>query len=353
MNAQMKAAAGKVPLWLWIAGPLLVLGFFGWEFWRSGREIDTDNAYVKAERVMVSAQVPGRVVEVAVAQNQPVRKGQLLFRLDPEPLRIALEQAQARLALVGNQADVSRAQVRGAGSSISSADETVRWAERDLARMQGLAARQLVPRKMLDDARHALAEARMQRDAARASQAEAAAALGGDAAAPVTALPEYRAALAAVERARFDLQQASVYAPVAGVVGGHDLQPGEYLNAGQIAMPLVATDPVWVEANFKETDMDKLRVGQPADIVVDGYPGEHWQARVASISPGSGSEFSVLPAQNASGNWVKVVQRIPVRLELLPGQRHPQVLRAGMSAEVTVDLAHAPLPPRATAALAH
>ena len=281
MNAQMKAAAGKVPLWLWIAGPLLVLGFFGWEFWRSGREIDTDNAYVKAERVMVSAQVPGRVVEVAVAQNQPVRKGQLLFRLDPEPLRIALEQAQARLALVGNQADASRAQVRGAGSSISSADETVRWAERDLARMQDLAARQLVPRKMLDDARHALAEARMQRDAARASQAEAAAALGGDAAAPVTALPEYRAALAAVERARFDLQQASVYAPVAGVVGGHDLQPGEYLNAGQIAMPLVATDPVWVEANFKETDMDKLRVGQPADIVVDGYPGEHWQARAA------------------------------------------------------------------------
>ena len=194
--------------------------------------------------------------------------------------------------------------------------------------MQDLAARQLVPRKALDDARHALVEARTQRDAARA-------------------------ALAAVERARFDLQQASVYAPVAGVVGGHDLQPGEYLNAGQIAMPLVATDPVWVEANFKETDMAKLRIGQPADIVVDSYPGEHWRARVASISPGSGSEFSVLPAQNASGNWVKVVQRIPVRLELLPGQRHPQVLRAGMSAEVTVDLAHAPLPPRATAALAH
>lgn len=351
MKTQMKAAAGKVPLWLWIAGPIAVIGFFSWEWWHSSREVDTSNAYVKAERVMVSAQVPGRVVEVAVGQNEAVKKGELLFRLDPEPLRIALEQAQARLALVGNQADASRAQVRGAGSSIASADETVHWAERDLARMQDLAARQLVPRKNLDDARHALAEARMQRDTARATQAEAAAALGGDAAAPVNALPEYRAALAAVEKARFDLQQASVYAPVAGVVGGHDLQAGEYLNAGQVAMPLVASDPVWVEANFKETDMAKLRIGQGAKITVDGYPGEEWAARVASISPGSGSEFSVLPAQNASGNWVKIVQRIPVRLELLPGQSHPQVLRAGMSAEVTVDLAHAPLPPRATAAL--
>ena len=352
MKTQMKAAAGKVPLWLWIAGPLLVLGFFGWEFWHSGREVDTSNAYVKAGRVMISAQVPGRVIEVAVEQNQAVRKGQLLFRLDPEPLRIALEQAQARLALVGNEANASRAQVRGAGSSIASADETVHWAEREVARMQDLAARQLVPRKMLDDARHALVEARVQRDAARASQAEAAAALGGDAAAPVAALPEYRAALAAVEQARFNLQQASVYAPVAGVVGGHDLQPGEYLNAGQVAMPLVASNPVWVEANFKETDMARLRIGQAARFTVDGYPGVEWQARVASISPGSGSEFSVLPAQNASGNWVKVVQRIPVRLELLPGQSHPEVLRAGMSAEVTVDLAHAPLPARATAKLA-
>ena len=352
MKTQMKAAAGKVPLWLWIAGPLLVAGFFGWEWWHASRRVDTDNAYVKAERVMVSPQVAGRVVEVAVGQNQPVRKGQLLFRLDPEPLRIALAQAEARLAMVGNQADASRAQVLGAGSSIASADENVRWAERDLARVQDLAARQLVARKALDDARHALIEARTRRDAARAAQAEAAAALGGDAGAPVGGLPEYRAALAAVEKARFDLQQASVFAPVAGVVGGHDLQPGEYLNAGQVAMPLVAADPVWVEANFKETDMARLRVGQAADITVDGYPGETWKARVASISPGSGSEFSVLPAQNASGNWVKIVQRIPVRLELVPGQSHPQVLRAGMSAEVSVDLAHAPVPARTTAALA-
>jgi membrane fusion protein (multidrug efflux system) len=351
MKSQMKAAAGRVPLWLWIAGPILVCGFFGWEWFESGRQVETSNAYVKAERVMISAQVAGRVTEVAVAQNQLVQKGALLFRLDAEPLQIALAQAEAKLALVSNQANADRAQVRGAGSSIDSATETVRWAEKDLVRMQDLSAKQLVPRKMLDDARHALAEARMQRDSAQASEAQAAAALGGSASMPVEQLPEYRAASAAVAKARFDLQQASVYAPVTGIIGNHDLQAGEYLNAGQVAMPLVATDPVWIEANFKETDLVNLRVGQSAKVSVDGYPGVKWKARVASISPSSGSEFSVLPAQNASGNWVKIVQRIPVRLELVEAKANPQVLRAGMSADVTVDLVHEPVAAvRATAA---
>jgi membrane fusion protein (multidrug efflux system) len=239
--------------------------------------------------------------------------------------------------------------VRGADSSIAAASETERWAEKDLARMQDLAAKQLVPRKMLDDARHALAEARMQRQSAVASQSQAAAALGGSVNTPSSELPEYRAALAAVDKARFDLAQANVYAPVDGVIGNHDLQPGEYLNPGQVAMPLVATDPVWVEANFKETDLTRLRVGQAAKVSVDSYPGVRWAARVSSISPTSGSEFSVLPAQNASGNWVKVVQRIPVKLELTGLESNPQVLRAGMSAEVSVDLVDAPLPSAAVA----
>ena len=129
MNAQVKAAAGRVPLWVWIAGPLLVAGFFGWQWFASGREVGTSNAYVKAERVMVSAQVAGRVVEVAVQQNQAVRRGALLFRLDDEPLRIALAQAQAKLAQIENDADASRAQVRGAESSIAAANETERWAQ--------------------------------------------------------------------------------------------------------------------------------------------------------------------------------------------------------------------------------
>ena len=339
MNAQVKAAAGRVPLWIWIAGPLLVVAFFGWQWFQSSHEVGTNNAYVKAERLMISAQVSGRVVEVAVQQNQAVRKGALLFRLDDEPLKIALAQAEAKLGEIENSADASRAQVRGAESSIAAANETARWAERDLARMEDLARKQLVPRKMVDDARHALNEARMQRDSAIAEQNQAAAALGGNPATPLQQLPEYRAAQAAVAKARFDLAQASVYAPEDGIVGTHDLQVGEYLNPGQVAMPLVATAPVWIEANFKETDLARLRVGQPAQVKVDSYPGVTWDARVASISPSSGAEFSVLPAQNASGNWVKVVQRIPVRLELTAPGAHAQVLRAGMSAEVEVRIA--------------
>jgi len=179
----------------------------------------------------------------------------------------------------------------------------------------------------------------MQRDSALAKQSQAAAALGGNPNTPLQQLPEYQSAQAAVEKARFDLAQASVYAPEDGIVGTHDLQVGEYLNPGQVAMPIVATAPVWIEANFKETDLARLRVGQAARIKVDTYPGVKWSARVASISPSSGAEFSVLPAQNASGNWVKVVQRIPVRLELVSPEEHPQVLRAGMSAEVEVQFA--------------
>jgi membrane fusion protein (multidrug efflux system) len=339
VNAQMKAAAGRVPLWVWILGPLLVVAFFGYEWYSSSHEVGTNNAYVKADRLMISSQIAGRVVEVAVQQNQAVKKGQLLFRLDEQPLKIALAEAQAKVGQIENDADASRAQVRGAESSISSANETVLWAQRDLARMQDLAAKQLVPRKMLDDARHALAEAQMQRDAALAKQSQAAAALGGNPNTPLQQLPEYQAAQAAVEKAKFDLANASVYAPQDGIVGTHDLQVGEYLNPGQVAMPLVASAPVWIEANFKETDLQRLRVGQAASVKVDTYPGVKWSARVASISPSSGAEFSVLPAQNASGNWVKVVQRIPVRLELTAPNQNAEVLRAGMSAEVEVQFA--------------
>ena len=142
-----------------------------------------------------------------------------------------------------------------------------------------------------------------------------------------------------MDTARLDLAHAEVRAPVEGIVGMHDLQVGEYVNIGQSAMPLVAASPIWVEANFKETELARMKVGQPATITVDSYPGVKWKAHVASISPASGGEFSVLPAQNATGNWVKIVQRIPVRLEIdAPDRRDAPVLRSGMSAEVDVDL---------------
>ena len=147
----------RVPLWLWIAGPLAVAGFFGWEWIQSSREVDTDNAYVKADRILIAPQVGGRVVEVAVSQNQPVKKGDLLFKIDTDPLEIAVAQNEALVARMANTANASRAKVTGTGSSIAAAKETLVWAQRDLVRMESLASQQLVARKMLDDARHAVA----------------------------------------------------------------------------------------------------------------------------------------------------------------------------------------------------
>ncbi|HET6397490.1 MAG TPA: HlyD family secretion protein [Pseudoxanthomonas sp.] len=343
----------RVPVWLWVAGPLAVAGFFGWEWHLSSREVGTDNAYVKADRILVAPQVAGRVVEVAVGQNQPVRRGDLLFRIDPQPLEIAVAQNEALVARMANSADASRAKVAGAGTSIQAARETLAWAQRDLQRMQELAGRQLVSRKMLDDARHAVAEARTDLADAIAAQTEAAASLSGSPGTPTRELPEYRAALAMLEKARLDLAHAEVRAPVDGIVGLHDLQVGEFLNVGQTAMPLVATEPVWIEANFKETELARMKVGQPARVHVDGYPGVEWKAHVASIAPASGAEFSVLPPQNATGNWVKIVQRIPVRLEIDGADRDDApMLRAGMSAEVEVDLRD-PAPGDRGAATAH
>lgn len=344
-EAAEQAAAGsapkrrRVPAWLWIAGPLLVAGFFGWEWWQASRVADTDNAYIKAERILVAPQVGGRVVEVAVAQNQPVKQGDLLFRIDSDPLQIALAQNEALLARMANSASASRAKVTGTHSSIQAARETLAWSQRDLQRMIDLSGQQLVSRKMVDDARHAVAEARTDLADAIASESEATASLSGSVDTPTADLPEYRAALAMVEKAKLDLAHAEVRAPVDGVVGLHDLQVGEYLNVGQSAMPLVATGSMWIEANFKETQLQKLRVGQPATVEVDSYPGVKWKAHVASIAPASGAEFSVLPPQNATGNWVKIVQRIPVRLELDGASAAAPPLRAGMSADVVVDLA--------------
>lgn len=346
--------ARRVPLWLWLAGPAVVAGLFGWQWLAGARSVGTDNAYVKAERVMVAPQVGGRVVEVAVGQNEAVAKGDLLFRLDREPLELALAEAQARLAQVGDGARAGRAGIRAADAGLQAANEDLRWAQQEYTRIAGLAGSGLLPRKAMDDARHDVSEAQAVRANAAAAVEQARHELGGAAGARTDELPEYRAALAAVEKAELDLARADVVAPVDGIVGTHDLQAGEYLALGQAAMPLVASDGVWIEANFKETDLDRLRVGQTAEVRLDSYPGRTWRARVASISPASGAEFSVLPPQNASGNWVKVVQRIPVRLELLAAPADAPVLRAGMSAEVEVELTPAATTPAtATAVVAH
>jgi membrane fusion protein, multidrug efflux system len=301
----------RVPRWLWVAGPVLVIAFFVWEFVVSSRSVETDNAYVKADRVMISTQVSGRVSEVLVGQNEPVKRGQVLYRIDPAPLKIALAEAEAKLAKVSDDTGAGRAGLRETDAGVRAANENLRWAQQEVARQQQLLARKLIAQKAVDDARHAVSEAQADRDSAVAAREKASLALGGNGSA-LEQLPDYREAVAARDRARLDLSHVDVTAPVDGIVGNHDLQPGEYLA--------------------------RMHVGQAATVRVDSYPGKRWQARIASISPASGSEFSVIPAQNATGNWVKVVQRIPVKLELLHVDPDAPMLRAGMSADVKVDL---------------
>ena len=321
---------------LWIAGPLVVAMVAGWFYITAGRYTSTDNAYVQADQVTIAPQISGRVVEVAVRENQAVHKGDLLFRLDPEPLQIAVEQMQAQIAAAGDYLNASRDTYRSASADLRSAEATLRNNEAQLKRVQELRAKGLVAQKALDDAAAEVATARGTRDSDAATLAKARTMLGGAVDTPLEELSGYRVAMAQLAKAKLDLSHAEVRAPIDGTIGKMHLQPGDYLNVGQAAMPLVS-NTLWVEGNFKETDLTNVRVGQPATIEVDTFPGHKWKATVASISPASGSQFSILPAQNATGNWVKIVQRIPVRLAIETASQDGRVLRAGMSADVEID----------------
>jgi len=325
-------------LLLWILGPAVVLGIAGYVYLTAGRFVSTDNAYVQADHATIAPQISGRVVEVLVHDNQQVKAGDVLFRIDSQPLAIAMARMQASVETVRSLLDAGRAGYRSAQADLTSAEEALRVNERQFERMKEMRAKGLVAQKDVDDAANNYANAKGKRDSDVAALTKAENILGGLPKTKNEDLAGYKLAQAQYEQAKLDLDHATVRAPIDGVVGKVTLQPGDFLAMGQAAMPLVATRTLWVDANFKETDLTHVGVGQPATVEVDTYPGKKWDAHVASISPASGSEFSLLPAQNATGNWVKIVQRIPVRLAIDDnGSGSGQVLRAGMSANVEID----------------
>jgi len=321
---------------MWIGGPALVIAIGGYMYITSGRFASTDNAYVQADRVTVAPQVSGRVVEVDARENQPVKKGDVLFRLDAEPLQIAQARMQAQVESVKSLLDAARSGYHSAEADIRSSAADLKYKEQQFKRMQELRGRGLVAQQALDDAANNLAAARAKQDSNNAALSKAENLLGGLPQTPDEQLAGYKLALAQLAQAKLDLEHATVRAPMDGVIGKTTLQPGDFLTAGQAAMPLVA-NTLWIDANYKETDLTHVAVGQNATIEVDTFPGKKWQARVASISPASGAEFSILPAQNATGNWVKIVQRIPVRLAIEEANHDGMILRAGMSAVVEID----------------
>jgi membrane fusion protein (multidrug efflux system) len=316
--------------------PLLMIAIGSYMWLTSGRFVSTDNAYVQQDKVSVGSDVAGRIVEVAVRENQLVKAGDLLFRIDPEPYRIAVAQADASIASAQVQVATLRSGLGSSAADIQAARDQIQAAQEDYQRQSELMASGFTTRARLQQAQHAVAQARASLAAAQADAAEAQARLSAGSAAP-GASPAIAAARVQRARATLDLKRTTVRAPVGGLVSQSDrLQVGQMMMNGLPALSLVAGGHVWVEANFKETDLNRMRVGQAAEIGFDAYPGLKLRGHVQSIGAGTGSEFSVLPAQNASGNWVKVTQRVPVRIAI--DERSPRPMIAGLSADVKVDI---------------
>lgn len=310
-------------------------------FWLSGGGVvSIDNAYVRAGKLAVATDVSGIVQEVAVKEGDHVRRGDVLFRLDPRPFEIALDGAEANLAQVALQMEAAKRDYQRMRRDIEAKQAQVQSDEASYERYANLVKGGAVTRAEYDDARFRLAADKAMVESLKVQAQVQLARLGGDPDMDVTRTPEYLKARAQVEEAQRQLDHATVRAPFDAIATQVDqVQPGTYLGASVAAFGLVSTDHVWVEANPKETDLTYVRPGDPARVSVDTYPGRVWQGTVESIAPGSGSEFSILPAQNASGNWVKVVQRIPLRVKL---DRHPgdPDLRSGMSVVVDIDTGH-------------
>lgn len=297
--------------------------------------VSTDNAYVQQDKISISSEVGGRIVEVAVRENQPVKQGDLLFRIDPEPYRIAIAQADAAIAAAQVRVSSLQTEYQATGVDIDSAREDVAFYEKEYQRQSALMQDGFTTRARLQAAEHALSDARSRVATAQAEAAKARAALATGPAAPGIN-PAVKAGQAQRDQALLSLARTEVRAPAAGIVSQADrLQVGQMMVQGLPGVTIVASDKSWVEANFKETDLAHMQVGQPAEITFDAYPELKLRGKVASIGAGTGSEFSVLPAQNANGNWVKVTQRVPVRIAITDRPKRKMI--AGLSAHVRID----------------
>ncbi|MDZ4394753.1 HlyD family secretion protein [Cypionkella sp.] len=322
---------------LMIAGPLVLLLAAGGYWLMGGRHEETENAYLHQARISVASSVAGRIDKVLVRDNQTVKAGDVLFQVDPVPFKLA--QAEAETAV--NAARITVEQLKlaygTAQANLQLAEDEAAYQTVERQRQESLGAKGVASDSNLIDARHDERTALDQRDLAKQAVASALAALGGDPQMPTDNHPAVRAAVIAREQAAYNYANAVVKAPADGVIyQASSFKPGQMVSAGQSLFALVQTDDVWVDANFKETQLAGITVGSPAELSFDVDPNRKIEAVVAAIGAGTGSEFALLPAQNATGNWVKVTQRVPVTLRLV-NPDDAKGLSSGVSASVSVD----------------
>ena len=322
----------RLALMLSLPLALLVGGLIYWLSLQG--KVSTDNAYVHLDKVSISAQVGGQIVDVAVKENQQVKAGDLLFRIDPEPFQLQIAQADAAIA-TAQASEIAAANASAlSGADISAARENIAFARSNLSRQEALWQKGFTTKAAFEAAQHQVTVAEEQLRLAEAKRDEAAAKLASGEQLPGV-YPQVATALAQRRVAELSLRRTEVRAPAAGQISqAARLQRGQQILSGVPVLTLVAAGTAYVEANFKETDLADMRVGQRAAVRFDAYPDLKLSGRVASIGAGTGSEFSVLPAQNATGNWVKVTQRVPVRITL--DNTAAAQLISGLSAHVTV-----------------
>lgn len=322
------ALLAGVPV-LFAAGALAV-----WQ--AGGRYVSTENAYVKADIVQIAPEISGQVIEVGVRDHARVEAGGLLLRIDPEPFRLAVAKAEAELEAARTLVETARATYRETQSELGELEGRAAYLARQARRQQELAARGFAPATRMEETEHDAQVARERVNVVRQRLTRLLTTLKGDPDLPVDEHPTVHERIADRDRAALDLARTVITAPIGGTVVNMRLQRGEQVRAATPVFALVSERRPWVEANLKETTLTNVEVGQRVEVVLDIYPDVTWVGEVESISPATGAEFAILPPQNASGNWVKVVQRLPVRIRL---REHPgePALRAGITATVSID----------------
>jgi membrane fusion protein (multidrug efflux system) len=310
----------------------------GLTFYRmGGRYISTDNAYVGAPKVLITPDISGKVARVFVQEGQRVTAGDKLFEIDPTPFRLAVQQAQSKLETVRTDLANLKSNYKSLSDLVTLGEKGVELKRRDVERKKTLATTHASSQVDIDNATAALLTAELQLQLGKQQQGSTLNKLLGNPDLPLQEFPAYQQAKAVLEQAQRDLDHTLLKAPIAGTATQVDnIQLGRFVTAGTPVFSVIDDAHPWVDANPKETDITWLRVGQKVDIAVDSFPDRTFHGTVTSVSPGTGSQFSILPPQNASGNWVKVVQRVPVRISFDDGQ-DVSLLRSGMSVTVDID----------------